>query len=86
MKEIFDLLKNVKKGPKTSLIGALMMVFGGYLIYVTEGDLNWASVEVGLFALGAYLCLTSDGLFIKNKTDDTSKDKVDKDDKGASVS
>jgi len=79
MKDALELLKNVQKGPKTSIIGAIMMVFSGYLIYETEGDLTWASVEVGLFVLGTYLCLTSDGLFLKNKKDDTSKDKVDKD-------
>jgi hypothetical protein len=82
MKEIADLLKNVKKGPKTSIVGALMMIFGGYLIYNNETDLEWASVPVGLFAMGAYLCLTSDSIF--SKKDDKSK--VDKSDKGDSIS
>ena len=77
MKDVFDLLKNIQKGPKTSIIGFLMMVFGGYLIFVTEGDLTWASVPVGLFALGSYLCLTSDDIFFNKKKDDTDKDTVD---------
>lgn len=67
MKEILDIFKNVKKGPKTSLFGAIMMVFGGYLIYEQEATLEWVSVEVGIFILGAYLCLTSDGLFFTKK-------------------
>jgi hypothetical protein len=69
-------MKNVKKGPKTSVVGTLMMIFSGYLIYTSEASLDWASVPVGLFALGTYLCLTSDGLFIKNENDG-SKDDTD---------
>ena len=76
MKDVIGLLGNVKKGPKTSIIGGLMMAFGGYLIYETEATLTWASVEVGVFVLGLYFFLTSDTLL-----NDTSKDKVSKQNK-----
>ena len=71
MKEVIEIFKNVKKGPKTSFFGTLMMVFGGYLIYVQDATLDWVSVEVGIFIIGTYLCLTSDGLFFKKKEDGT---------------
>lgn len=73
MKEVLELFKNVKRGPKTSLFGALMMAFGGYLMYSQETTLEWVSVEVGIFIVGAYLCLTSDGLFFKKKGEDDAE-------------
>lgn len=63
MKELLEIFKNVKKGPKSSIVGTLLMIFGGYLMYVTEDSFTWTSVEVGVFILGVYLCLTSDWIF-----------------------
>lgn len=69
MKEVLELLKNVKRGPKTSIVGIILCLFGGYLIYTMDTSLTWASVEVGIFVVGLYLCLTSDGLFAKKDED-----------------
>ena len=69
MKELLEIAKNVKKGPKSSIVGALLFVFGGYMIYSSENTMTYMSVEVGVFIVGLYLFLTSDGLF-HNKEDD----------------
>ena len=60
MKEVLQALKNVKGGPKTTVIGALMMILGGVLIYTADFTFTWASVEVGIFIVGVYLCLIND--------------------------
>ena len=70
MKELLDLAKNVQKGPKTSIVGALMILFGGYMIYDNDQTITYASVEVGLFIVGLYLFLTSDGIFTKRVKDE----------------
>ena len=67
-----ELLKNVKKGPKTSLLGLTLMCFGGYMIYKTDAkvDLTYTSIEVVVFLLGTWLCAISDGFFVNNDEDD----------------
>jgi fucose permease len=60
MKGILEVFKNVKGGPRTTIIGALLMAFGGFLIYNTETTFTWVSVEVGIFILGTYLCIIND--------------------------
>ena len=70
MKDLLEVAKNVKKGPKSSVVGALMIIFGGYLIYDNDQTITYASVEVGLLIVGLYLFLTSDGVFTKNKDED----------------
>ena len=69
MKEILEIIKNVKRGPKTTIAGIILSAFGGYMMYSLEGSLEWASVEVGIFIAGAYLCLISDTEFKKNKNE-----------------
>ena len=70
MKDLLELAKNIKKGPKTSIVGLLLCLFGGYMIYDNEQTMTYASVEVGVFVVGLYLFLTSDGLFSKKKKDE----------------
>ena len=70
MKDLLDIAKNIKKGPKTSIVGALMVLFSSYMIYSNEQTLTYTSVEVGLLITGLYLFLTSDGIFTKKKDED----------------
>lgn len=70
MKDLLDLVKNVKKGPKTSIVGIILFLFGGYTIYTSEVTLTYMSIEVGIFVVGLYLFLTSDGLFSKPPKDE----------------
>ena len=80
MKDLLSIVQNVKKGPKTSIVGFLMFVGGGYMIYTDwknpspENALTYASIEVGIFILGLYLFLSSDGLFFKQKKDAKEED------------
>ena len=62
MKEILAIAKNIPQSPKTSIIGTLMCVFGGYLIYSNLGkhDMTYASVEVLMFAGGLFFLLKVD--------------------------
>lgn len=74
MKDLLEVAKNIKKGPKSSLAGILLFVFGGYMIYTSEQTLGYGSLEVGIFAVGLYLFLTSDGLFTCKEEDETESD------------
>lgn len=71
MRDLLELTKNVKKGPKSSIIGFVLFIAGGYMIYSDwkspdpENALTYTSIEVGIFALGLYLFLSSDSPFGK---------------------
>ena len=68
MKELLNTFKNVKQSPRTSSAGLMLMIFGGYLIYSSEADLTYLSIEVGLFLLGLYFFLEKDeNYFVKGK-------------------
>lgn len=67
MKELLNLVKNIKAGPRTSVVGGILGIFGAYLIYTSEEALDWMSIEVGLLLIGTYLCLSSDSIL---KSDD----------------
>lgn len=66
--KIVTYFTNVKGGPISTVIGLLMFIFGGVMIWKMDG-LSWASVETGVFILGILLLLKSDtwikGLFKK---------------------
>ena len=70
MKELLDLTKNVQKGPKTSIVGALLLLGGSYMIYASNATLTYMSIEVGIFVTGLYLFLTSDTGWFKKKEED----------------
>lgn len=71
MKELLSVMQNVTKGPKTSIVGLLMFLGGGYMIYEdwktpgAEDLLTYTSIEVGIFFVGLYLFLSSDGVLLK---------------------
>lgn len=63
MEKILEIFKNVKGGPMTTIVGAIFFALGGITIwntYQSENVVAWASVEVGLFVIGAYLLFKSD--------------------------
>ena len=63
MKEFLGLFANIKGGPISTILGALMFIFGGILIYNTyqsDNTVTWVSVEVGIFGIGGYLLVISD--------------------------
>ena len=72
MNELLKAMQNVTKGPKTSLVGLIMFLGGAYMIYEDwknpKTSLTYASIEVGIFAVGLYLFLSSDGFFLKRST------------------
>ena len=74
MRELLSVMENITKGPKTSIVGFLMFLGGGLMIYEDwknpETTLTYASIEVGVFFIGMYLFLSSDGIFFKNKKKD----------------
>ena len=70
MKDLLELAKNIKKGPKSSIIGLLMFLGGGYTIYTHEHTLTYTSVEVGVFVVGLYLFLSSGDMFSKEEKDE----------------
>lgn len=62
-KEFIDYLKNLEGGPVSTVMGFIMFIFGGVMIYVSSGSENtvtWASIEVIIFAVGLILLLKSD--------------------------
>lgn len=67
MKDLLEVAKNIKKGPKSSIAGLFLIMFGGYMIYASEQTLGYSSLEVGIFTGGLYLVLASDDLFTKKK-------------------
>jgi hypothetical protein len=79
MKDLLGIVQNIKKGPKTSLVGFILFIAGGYAIYTHEDTMTYTSIEVGIFVLGLYLFLSSDGpianaLFKKKKKDEDSEE------------
>lgn len=60
MEPIFKLLTNVKKGPITSVLGAVLLCFGGYLIYTSEQTTTYMSFEAGIFFGGIMLLVLPD--------------------------
>jgi len=57
---LLKLFKNVKKGIVTTLVGSLLMSFGGYLIYVSEKEITLTSVELVLLLIGVVLLVSPD--------------------------
>ena len=72
MKNLLETFQNVSRGPKTTVVGAIIMAFGGYMIYETDDKLNltYNSIEVVLFVLGAWLFLLSDDVLKNKKNED----------------
>ena len=71
-KEFIDYLKNVEGGPISTFLGLVMFLFGGAAIYFSRGSENpisWASLEVGIFAVGIVLLIKSDK-WLKSRTAD----------------
>ena len=68
MESIINIVKNVKKGPITSLVGVGLCVFGGYLIYASEQTPTYMSLEAGIFFVGVVLLVSPD-----HKEEDGSK-------------
>lgn len=60
MDKIISILGNLNGGPKTTIVGAAFMLFGGYLIYSSEQELTWVSIEVGMIGIGLFLLFTPD--------------------------
>lgn len=63
MEAILKIFANVKGGPMTTIVGAIFFGLGGVTIwktYTSENLVAWASVEVGLFVIGAFLLFKSD--------------------------
>ena len=73
MKNPIEMFQNVRKGPKTTLVGALIMAFAGWMIYKAEVTLTYTSIEVVLFLLGTWLFLLSDDIFKKKGEQDEDK-------------
>lgn len=59
MEAIIKLLGNIKGGIITTIMGVLLLGFGGYLIHLSDG-VTWDSVEVGIMFLGVWMLLVSD--------------------------
>ena len=76
MNEIIKLFQNVTGGPMTTIVGGIFFALGGMTIwqtYQSEHTVAWASVEVGLFVIGAFLLFKSDNWlksFFPNNEDD----------------
>lgn len=80
MRDLLSIVQNVQKGPKTSIVGFILFIAGGYMIYSDwknpdpENALTYTSIEVGIFALGLYLFLSSDSPFGKKSDIKEKKD------------
>lgn len=80
MNELLKVMQNVTKGPKTSIVGLLMFLGGAYMIYndwkspSEENQLTYTSIEVGIFFVGLYLFLSSDGIFLKKPKEEKKDD------------
>lgn len=64
-----DIIESIKAGLISTIIGIIFFIGGGIMVYVTYKDthaLEWASVEVGLFVIGA-LFLKANDEWITNK-------------------
>ena len=59
MEAIIKLLGNIKGGIITTIMGVLLLGFGGYLIHLSN-EVTWDSVEVGIMFLGVWMLLVSD--------------------------
>ena len=59
MEDIIKLLSNIKGGIISTIIGLLLLGFGGYLIYLSD-EVTWDSVEVGIMFIGVWLLVVSD--------------------------
>jgi len=68
-KETVSIFKNIAKGPNSTIAGIIVSCLGGYMIYHTEGDIDYVSIEVGLFLLGLFLFLSGDSVlgFVKKR-------------------
>lgn len=73
LKEVINVFGNVAKGPNSTIAGIIVSCLGGYMIYHTEGDIDYVSIEVGLFLLGLFLFLSGDsvlGIVKRKKNED----------------
>ena len=61
---VTDLLKNIKGGPKTTLVGALLIVLSGYMMYSNDFTVTYTSIEIGMLGVGIYLFVINDNLKI----------------------
>lgn len=58
-----DIVESIKQGLISTIIGVIFFIGGGVLTYLTYKDthaLEWASVEVGLFIIGALFLKAND--------------------------
>lgn len=55
-------IKNIKGGPKTTITGAILVLFSMYLMYTSENDTVSVLLESGLIFLGIALFFRSDKL------------------------
>ena len=74
MNKIIEIAKNIQEGPVTTVLGVVLFLFGGWMVYTTyksEDDLVYVSVEVGVFLLGVLMLLAYDdyiaSIFTKKK-------------------
>ena len=61
---ITDLLKNIKGGPKTTLVGAALMILSGYMMYSNDFTVTYTSIEIGMLGVGIYFFVINDKLKI----------------------
>ena len=74
LKEIFKTFDNIAKGPNSTIAGVIVSCLGGYMIYHTEGDIDYVSIEMGLFLLGLFLFLSGDSILGIHKKKDKEED------------
>lgn len=74
LKDVFNLFKNVAEGPNSTVAGLVLGAMGGYMIYHTEGDLSYLSIEIGILLLGLFLFLSGDSIFGIHKKKDKKED------------
>ena len=59
MKEVIDLLRNIKGSPKTTSAGVVLVIVALYIMYSAE-TITYVSVETGMLAVGLFLFILPD--------------------------
>ena len=72
LRDVTDLLKNIKGGPKTTIVGAVLILLSSYMMYTKDFTLTYTSIEAGILALGIYLFIANDKLKVDNNEGDIS--------------
>lgn len=62
LKDVTELLKNIKGGPKSTAVGALLIIFSGYMMYTNDFTATYTSIEIGILAIGVYLFVVKDNV------------------------